>query len=155
MHVQVYKPHKTYLECDGVDEMSITEIKIRIAEIDAKLDDDNLSDAEFDALEAEARRLTAELGCAEKRAKIEAINEINANEWVRNFLSGFDVGTRVITNRQAECFRRINQGKPFRWNGAIYECSGPNYRVGFSYVIVSIIANAAQLVYTKHGCECS
>ena len=29
-----------------------------IAEIDAKLDDDNLGDAEFDALEAEARRLT-------------------------------------------------------------------------------------------------
>lgn len=58
-----------------------------IAEIDAKLDDDNLGDAEFDALEAEARRLTSELGCAEKHAKIEAINEIKPNEWARNFLN--------------------------------------------------------------------
>lgn len=125
------------MECDGADEMSIAEIKMCIAEIDAKLDDDNLGDAEFDALEAEARRFASELGCAEKHAKIEAINEINPNEWARNFLSSFGVGTHVITNRQAECFRRINQGKPFRWNCTIYDCSGPNCMAGFSHVVVT------------------
>ena len=37
LYVQADKPHKAHLECDGVDEMSIAEIKMYIAEIDAKL----------------------------------------------------------------------------------------------------------------------
>lgn len=41
MYVQADKPHKAHLECDGADEMS----KMCIAEIDAKLDDDNLGEA--------------------------------------------------------------------------------------------------------------
>ena len=119
--------------------MSIEELKARIAEIDALLDTD-ISDAEFDDLSAEASRLQQELGLKQKELRFKAVPELkNVNDWTRNFLASFDNGTRVITNRQAECFRRINGGKPFKFENRRYECPGANYRAGFSHVVVTNI----------------
>ena len=119
--------------------MSIEELKARIAEIDALLDTD-ISDAEFDALEEEAARLTAELGQKESEIRLTSVKELtNANAWMRDFLNSFANGTQVITNRQAECFRRINGGNPFKFNHRRYYCSGANYRTGFAHLIVTSI----------------
>ena len=119
--------------------MSIEELKARIAEIDALLDTD-ISDAEFDALEEEAARLTMELGLKQKELRFKAVPELkNVNDWTRDFLASFANGTHVITNRQAECFHRINGGKPFKFENRRFECPGANYRVGFSCVIVTNI----------------
>ena len=119
--------------------MSIEELKARIAEIDALLDTD-IPDAEFDDLEEEAARLTAELGRKESEQNLKSVKELtNVNDWTRAFLSSFENGTRVITNRQAECFRRINGGKPFKFENRRYDCSGANYRAGFSHVVVTNI----------------
>lgn len=120
--------------------MSIEELKARIAEIDALLDTD-IPDAEFVALEEEAARLTMELGLKQKELRFKAVPELkNVNDWTRYFLSSFDNGTREITNRQADCFHRINNGKPFIFEGRRFDCSGPNYRAGFSHVIVTRIS---------------
>lgn len=117
--------------------MSIEELKARIAEIDALLGTD-ISDAEFDALEEEAARLTMELGLKQKELRFNAVPELkNVNDWTRDFLASFENGTRVITNRQAECFHRINGGKPFKFENRRYDCPGANYRVGHSCVVVT------------------
>ena len=119
--------------------MSIEELKARIAEIDALLDTD-ISDAEFVALDAEAARLQMELGLKQKELRFKAVPELkNVNDWTRDFLASFEIGTRVITNRQAECFHRINGGRPFKFENRRYECPGANYRAGFSHVVVTNI----------------
>lgn len=119
--------------------MSIEELKARIAEIDAILDTD-ISDDEFDALMAEAARLTEEKGMMEREKARRSATELkNVNDWTRSFLSSFSNGTRVITNRQAACFSRINNGKPFIFEGRRFACSGPNYRAGFSHLVVTRI----------------
>lgn len=119
--------------------MSIEELKARIAEIDALLDTD-ISDDEFDVLMAEAARLTAELGKKEREVSLRSAKELtNVTDWTRSFLSSFCNGTRVITNRQADCFHRINNGKPFIFEGRRFDCSGPNYRAGFSHLKVTRI----------------
>ena len=119
--------------------MSIEELKARITEIDVLLDTD-ISDAEFDSLSAEAARLQQELGLNQKEIRFKAVPELkNVNAWTRDFLASFDTGTRVITNRQAECFHRINGGKPFKFENRRYDCPGANYRVGYSCVVVTNI----------------
>ena len=119
--------------------MSIEELKARIAEIDALLDTD-ISDAEFDALEEEAARLTMELGLEQNELRLKAAPELkNVNDWTRDFLASFANGTQVITNRQAECFHRINGGKPFKFDRRRFDCSGANYRAGFAHLIVTSI----------------
>lgn len=119
--------------------MSIEELKARIAEIDALLDTD-IPDAEFDDLEEEAARLTLELGLKAKEVRLKAVTELkNVSDWTRTFLSSFPNGTQVISNRQAECFHRINGGKPFKFENRRYECPGANYRAGFSHVVVTNI----------------
>ena len=119
--------------------MSIEELKARIAEIDALLDTD-IPDAEFDALEEEAARLTLELGLKAKELRLKAVPELkNVNDWTHDFLASFPNGTQVISNRQAECFHRINGGKPFVFNRRRYDCSGANYRNGFAHLIVTSV----------------
>lgn len=117
----------------------IAEIKNRIKKIDSLLDSD-ISDELFDSLEAEAITLTEELG------RLESLNSIynakkldHVNEWTSNYLRSFKVGTQVITNRQAECFKKINGGVPFIFENYHYDCAGPNYRVGFSHLIITKI----------------
>lgn len=119
--------------------MTIEELKAAIIAIDAKLDGDDISDEEFDALEEEARALTAQLGEMESAENFRrnAKTLANVSPWYADFLMSFSNGTRKVTNKQAECFKRLNGGKPFIWNGRRYDCPGANYRAGFSTLIVT------------------
>ena len=119
--------------------MTIEELKSAIIAIDAKLDSDDISDEEFDALEEEARALTAKLGAMENAADFRrnAKTIASVSPWYADFLKSFSNGTRKVTNKQAECFKRLNGGKPFIWNGRRYDCPGANYRAGFSTLIVT------------------
>ena len=119
--------------------MTIEEIKAAIIAIDAKLDSDDIDDAEFDMLEEEARVLTAKLGEMESAAEFRrnAKTLVNVSPWYADFLISFSNGTRKVTNKQAECFKRLNGGKPFIWKGRHYYCPGANYRAGFSTLIVT------------------
>ena len=121
--------------------MTIEEIKARIAEIDKILDSD-ITDAEFDKLEEEARLLTNEKGMMEKAMQFRSVKALlRVSEWESSFLSSFSCGTRKVTNRQAEIFKRFNNGKPFIYNGRRFDCVGPNYRAGFSALVVTDISN--------------
>ena len=118
--------------------MTIQEIRARIAAIDARLDNPDISDEEYDALEAEAASLIqTDLVKAERMERVAHMKRLaNVTPWLESFLSSFGTGTRIITNKQAECFKRVGRGRPFVWQGRIYNCPGPNNRAGFSHLIV-------------------
>lgn len=121
--------------------MTIEEMKARIAEIDELLDSD-ITDAEFDKLEEEARVLTNKKGMMEKAMRLRSVKSLlRVSDWEASFLSSFDCGTRKITNKQAEIFKKFNSGKPFIYNGRRFDCQGPNYRAGFSALVVTDISN--------------
>ena len=121
--------------------MTIEEIKARIAEIDKLLDSD-ITDAEFDKLEEEARVLTNEKGMMEKAMRLSSVKSLlRVSDWEVSFLSSFSCGTRKVTNKQAEIFKRFNSGKPFIYDGRRFDCPGPNYRTGFSGLVVTDISN--------------
>ena len=121
--------------------MTIEEMKARIAEIDKLLDND-ISDAEFDKLEKEAQLLTSEIGRIEASMRLRSAKTlVRVSEWESSFLSSFSCGTRKITNKQAEIFKRFNNGKPFIYNERRFDCPGPNYRAGFSWLVVTDISN--------------
>lgn len=103
--------------------MTIEEIKARIRSIDNRLDDETITDAEFDALENEAQRLYADLGRAESHARLADAKEVSTSPWLKSFLSSFgDTSiSRVITVKQYEVFRKVNCGKPFKYNGLRYD----------------------------------
>ena len=121
--------------------MTIEEMKTRIAEIDKLLDND-ISDAEFDKLEDEARVLTNEIGRMEAAMRFRSVKTLlRVSDWEASFLSSFSCGTRKITNKQAEIFKRFNSGNPFIYNGRRFDCDGPNYRAGFSGLVVADISS--------------
>ena len=121
--------------------MTLKKMKARIAEIDKLLDND-ITDDEFDKLEKEAQLLTSEIGRIEAAMRLRsAKNLIRVSDWEASFLSSFSRGTRKITNKQAEIFKRFNSGKPFIYNGRRYECAGPDYRAGFSGLVVTDVSN--------------
>ena len=121
--------------------MTIEEMKARIAEIDKLLDSD-ITDAEFDKLEKEAQMLTSEIGKMEADMRFISVKTLlRVSEWEASFLSSFSCGTRKITNKQAEIFKRFNHGNPFIYNGRRFDCAGPNYRTGFSALVVTDISN--------------
>ena len=121
--------------------MTIEKMKARIAEIDKLLDND-IADAEFDKLEEEARVLMSEIGKMEAAMQIRsAKNFVRVSDWEASFLSSFSCGTRKVTNKQAEIFKKFNGGKPFIYNGRRFDCAGPNYRAGFSGLVVTDISN--------------
>ena len=121
--------------------MTIEEMKARIAEIDKRLDDD-ITDTEFDKLEKEAQALMSEIGRIEAAMRFISVKTLfHVSDWEASFLSSFSCGTRKVTNKQAEIFKRFNNGKPFIYNGRRFECAGPNYRVGFSGLIVADISD--------------
>lgn len=115
--------------------MTVSEIRARIKEIDVLLDSD-ISDSEFEKLEREARELTEKLGQMEIAEKLQTAPEIyEVDDWTDNFLSGFKSGTRKITNKQAEILKKINNGEPFIYNGRRYDFN-TNYRAGFGCLSV-------------------
>ena len=121
--------------------MTIEEMKARIAEIDKLLDND-ITDAEFDKLEEEAQALMNEIGRMEAAMRFRSVKALlRVSEWEASFLSSFSCGTRKVTNKQAEIFKRFNSGKPFIYNDRHFECAGPNYRAGFSTLVVADISN--------------
>ena len=121
--------------------MTIEKMKARIAEIDKLLDND-IADAEFDKLEEEARVLMSEIGKMEAAMQIRSVKTLlRVSDWEASFLSSFSCGTRKVTNKQAEIFKKFNGGKPFIYNGQRFDCQGPNYRTGFSGLVVTDISN--------------
>ena len=121
--------------------MTIDEMKARIAEIDELLDND-ITDAEFDKLEEEARVLMSEIGKMEAAMRFKSVKTLlRVSDWEASFLSSFSCGTRKVTNKQAEIFKRFNNGKPFIYNGRRFDCQGPNYRTGFSALVVTDISS--------------
>ena len=121
--------------------MTIEEMKTRIAEIDKLLDSD-ITDAEFDKLEKEAQVLTSEIGRMEAAMRFRSAKTlVRVSDWEASFLSSFSCGTRKITNKQAEVFKRFNSGKPFIYNGRRFDCPGPNYRAGFSVLVITDISS--------------
>lgn len=121
--------------------MTIGEMKARIAEIDKLLDND-ITDAEFDKLEKEAQLLTSEIGKMEAAMQFKSVKALlRVSEWEASFLSSFSCGTRKVTNKQAEIFKRFNNGKPFIYDKRRFDCSGPNYRAGFSTLVVTDISS--------------
>ena len=121
--------------------MTIEEMKARIAEIDKLLDND-IENAEFDKLEEEARVLMIEIGKMEAAMQLRSAKKlVCVSDWEASFLNSFSFGTRKITNKQAEIFKKFNGGKPFIYNGRRFDCQGPNYRTGFSGLIVTDISN--------------
>ena len=121
--------------------MTIEEMKARIAEIDKLLDND-ITDAEFDKLEKEAQLLTSEIGRMEAAMRFKSFkNLLRVSDWEAYFLNSFSCGTRKVTNKQAEIFKRFNNGKPFIYNGRRFDCAGPDYRAGFSGLVVTDVSS--------------
>ena len=121
--------------------MTIEKMKARIVEIDKLLDTDITND-EFDKLENEAQVLMSEIGRIEAAMRFRSVkNLVRVSDWEASFLSSFSCGTRKVTNKQAEIFKRFNSGKPFIYNGRRFDCAGPNYRAGFSGLVVTDVSN--------------
>ena len=120
--------------------MTIEEMKARISEIDKLLDND-ITNAEFDKLEEEAQMLMREIGKMEAAMQFRSAKNLSrVSDWESSFLSSFSCGTRKVTNKQAEIFKRFNSGHPFIYNKRRFECTGPNYRTGFSGLVVTDIS---------------
>ena len=89
------------------------ECKALIAQIDALLDDDSISDADYDALDAKARDLTKMLPALERSEKIAKLPQ-TSNRFVMDVCSGFTIGTHTITIRQYEVIHNIVRCTEFR-----------------------------------------
>lgn len=95
---------------------TVSECKALIAQIDALLDDDSISDAEYNALEAKARDLTRMLPALEQAERIAKLPQIS-NKFVLDVCSGFSVGTHKITIRQYDAIHNIVRCTEFCCNG--------------------------------------
>ena len=127
-----------------IEEMKakVESMKAEIARIDKLLDDESLSNEEYDALEKKAYDLNQERGNLQNKINKLSVKALaRVSEWESSFLSSFSCGTRKITNKQAEIFKRFNNGKPFIYNGRRFDCAGPDYRTGFSGLVVTDISN--------------
>ena len=127
-----------------IEEMKVKveSMKAEIERIDKLLDDESLTDEEYDRLEKKASNLTFEHGMLQKKINTLSVKTlIRVSEWEASFLNSFSCGTRKITNKQAEIFKRFNNGKPLIYNGRRFDCQGPNYRAGFSTLVVTDISS--------------
>ena len=116
------------------------ELKAEVARLDRLADDDNISNEEFDRLSRKANEVHAEYGRLQKKIDFLSVKIINnVSDWSASFLNSFECGTRKITNRQAEIFRRFNNNKPFIYNGRRFDCLGPNFRAGFAGLCITKI----------------
>ena len=127
-----------------IEEMkaNVESMKAEIARIDKLLDDESLTDEEYDRLEKKAANLVFERGKLQTKINTLSVKTlIRVSDWEASFLSSFSCGTRKVTNKQAEIFKRFNNGNPFIYNGRRFYCQGPNYRTGFSGLVVTDISN--------------
>ena len=127
-----------------IEEMKakVESMKAEIARIDKLLDDESLSNEEYDSLEKKAYDLSQERGNLQNKInKLSVKTLLHVSDWEASFLSSFSCGTRKITNKQAEIFKRFNNGKPFIYDNRRFDCPGPNYRAGFSTLVVTDISN--------------
>ena len=125
-----------------IEEMKsrVAELKAEVARLDRLADDDTISDEEFDRLTIKANELAAEYGRLQKKIDFLSVKTLTrVSDWSASFLNSFECGTRKITNRQAEIFKRFNNGKPFIYNGRRFDCLGPNFRAGFAGLCVTKI----------------
>ena len=119
--------------------MKIEDVKAAIEKMDSILDDELISDEDFDQLNKSVRILTKFLAKLENEQSLKNCKEFNElNKWTEIFLNSFSKGTILITNNQAEVFKKLNNGKPFIYKNRRYDCSGPNYKYGFSHLMVAI-----------------
>ena len=127
-----------------IEEMKakVESMKAEIARIDKLLDDESLTDEEYDCLEKKVSNLFLERGNLQNKINTLSVKTlIRVSEWEASFLSSFSCGTRKITNKQAEIFKRFNNGKPFIYNRRRFDCAGPNYRAGFSGLVVADVSS--------------
>ena len=127
-----------------IEEMKakVESMKAEIARIDTLLDDESLTDEEYDRLEKKASNLTFEHGMLQKKINTLSVKNLTrVSDWEASFLDSFSCGTRKVTNKQAEIFKKFSNGKPFIYNGRRFDCSGPNYRTGFSALVVTDVSN--------------
>ena len=127
-----------------IEEMKVKveSMKAEIERIDKLLDDESLTDEEYDRLEKKAANLVFERGNLQNKInKLSVKNLVRVSDWEASFLNYFSCGTRRITNKQAEIFKRFNNGKPFIYNERRFDCAGPNYRTGFSGLVVADISS--------------
>ena len=127
-----------------IEEMkaNVESMKAEIAKIDKLLDDESLSDEEYDRLEKKVSNLFLERGKLQTKINTLSVKTLlRVSEWEASFLGSFSCGTRKVTNKQAEIFKRFNNGKPFIYNGRRFYCQGPNYRTGFSGLVITDISN--------------
>ena len=121
---------------------NVESMKAEIARIDKLLDDESLTDEEYDRLEKKAASLVFERGNLQNKInKLSVKNLVRVSEWEASFLGSFACGTRKVTNKQAEIFKRFNNGKSFIYNGRRFDCAGANYRAGFSTLVVTDISS--------------
>ena len=127
-----------------IEEMkaNVESMKAEIERIDKLLDDESLTDEEYDRLEKKATNLTFEHGMLQNKINKQSDkNLVRVSDWEDSFLSSFSCGTRKVTNKQAEIFKKFNNGKPFIYNGRRFDCAGANYRAGFSCLVVADISS--------------
>ena len=125
-----------------IEEMKVKveSMKAEIERIDKLLDDESLTDEEYDRLEKKASSLVLERGNLQNKINTLSVkNLVRVSDWEASFLSSFSCGTRKITNKQAEIFKRFNNSKPFIYNGRRFDCLGTNFRVGFAGLCVTKI----------------
>lgn len=119
-------------------EKALRDLTNRMLEIGFMLDDDSISDSEFSRLEKEEIEIVAKIGKYQTRFDFLNVRMIsNVSDWTAEFLESFGTGTRKVSNRQADCLRRVNNGKPFIYKGRRYDCRGANYRAGFGTLIIT------------------
>ena len=127
-----------------IEEMKakVESMKAEIERIDKLLDDESLTDEEYDRLEKKASNLVFERGKLQIKINTLSVKNLaRVSEWEASFLNSFSCGTRKVTNKQAEIFKRFNSGKPFIYNERRFDCTGPNYRAGFSTLVVTDVSN--------------
>ena len=126
-----------------IEEMKVKveSMKAEIERIDKLLDDESLTDEEYDRLEKKVSNLFLERGKLQNKInKLSVKTLLRVSDWEASFLSSFSCGTRKVTNKQAEIFKRFNNSKPFIYNGRRFDCPGPNYRNGFSALVITDIS---------------
>ena len=111
------------------------ECKALIAQIDALLDDDSISDADYDALDAKVRELTKMLPALERAEKIAKLPQ-TSNRFVADVCSGFSIGTHTITIRQYDAIHSIVKCTEFRCDGYLVSIA---YGRAFCHLVKSAI----------------